>query len=48
MVTISAFTAIGDLSKLRIALNNGLDARLTINEIKEILYNYSITGFPRV
>ncbi|HOP24168.1 MAG TPA: carboxymuconolactone decarboxylase family protein [Defluviitoga sp.] len=48
MVTISAFTAIGYLPKLRIALNNGLDARLTINEIKEILIQlYAYTGFPR-
>ncbi len=48
IVTISAFTAIGDLVQLRKALSDGLDARLTINEIKEILVQlYAYTGFPR-
>lgn len=37
IVTIAAFTANGDLQKLKTALNEGLDAGLTINEIKEIL-----------
>lgn len=36
IVTIAAFTANGDLQKLKTALNEGLDAGLTINEIKEI------------
>jgi alkylhydroperoxidase/carboxymuconolactone decarboxylase family protein YurZ len=37
IVTIAAFTANGNLQKLKTALNEGLDAGLTINEIKEIL-----------
>ena len=38
VVRISAFTASGDLENLKISLNDGLDAGLTVNEIKEILY----------
>ena len=37
IVPIAAFTARGDLRKLKTALGDGLDAGLTINEIKEIL-----------
>ena len=48
IVTISAFTAKGDLLQLQQALNNGLDAELTVNEIKEVLVQlYAYTGFPR-
>jgi quercetin dioxygenase-like cupin family protein/alkylhydroperoxidase/carboxymuconolactone decarboxylase family protein YurZ len=48
IVTIAAFTANGDLPELKIALNAGLDAGLTINEIKEILVQmYAYAGFPR-
>jgi len=48
IVTIAAFTASGDLPKLSEALNEGLDAGLTINEIKEILVQmYAYVGFPR-
>ena len=48
IVTISAFTANGDLEKLKTALNEGLDAGLTVNEIKEILVQmYAYAGFPR-
>lgn len=48
IVPIAAFTANGDLGKLRTALNDGLDAGLTVNEIKEILIQmYAYTGFPR-
>jgi len=48
IVTIAAFTAGGDLEKLKKALNEGLDAGLTINEIKEILVQmYAYCGFPR-
>ncbi len=48
IVTISAFTAKGDLVLLQKALNNGLDAGLTVNEIKEVLVQlYAYTGFPR-
>ena len=48
IVTIAVFTANGDLQKLKTALNEGLDAGLTVNEIKEILVQmYAYAGFPR-
>jgi 4-carboxymuconolactone decarboxylase len=48
IVTIAAFTANGDLEKLKTALNEGLDAGLMVNEIKEILVQmYAYCGFPR-
>jgi 4-carboxymuconolactone decarboxylase len=48
IVTIAAFTASGNLQKLKTAMNEGLDAGLTINEIKEILVQmYAYAGFPR-
>jgi len=48
IVTISAFTAKGDLLQLQNALVDGLDAGLTVNEIKEVLVQlYAYTGFPR-
>ena len=48
IVTIAAFSARGYLPKLKTALNEGLDAGLTINEIKEILVQmYAYAGFPR-
>lgn len=48
IVTISAFTAKGDLLQLQQALNNGLDAGLSVSEIKEVLVQlYAYTGFPR-
>lgn len=48
IVAISAFTANGDLERLQSALHNGLDAALTVNEIKEILVQlYAYAGFPR-
>jgi 4-carboxymuconolactone decarboxylase len=48
IIPIAAFTAIGDLAKLRTALHDGLDAGWTVNEIKEILVHlYAYTGFPR-
>jgi alkylhydroperoxidase/carboxymuconolactone decarboxylase family protein YurZ len=48
MIPIAAFTANGDLDKLRPALQDGLEAGLTVNEIKEILVHlYAYTGFPR-
>jgi len=48
MIPIAAFTAKGDLEKLKVSLNEGLDAGLTVNEIKEILVQlYAYTGFPR-
>lgn len=48
IVTIAAFTANGNPEKLKTALNAGLDAGLTVNEIKEVLIQlYAYTGFPR-
>jgi alkylhydroperoxidase/carboxymuconolactone decarboxylase family protein YurZ len=48
IITISAFTATGELDRLENALNEGLDSGLTINEIKEIFAHlYAYVGFPR-
>jgi alkylhydroperoxidase/carboxymuconolactone decarboxylase family protein YurZ len=48
IIPIAAFTANGDMEMLKTALNEGLDAGLTVNEIKEILVQlYAYTGFPR-
>jgi len=48
IIPIAAFTANGDLNNLKIALEEGLAAGLTVNEIKEILVHlYAYTGFPR-
>ncbi len=48
IVTISAFAAKGKLDKLKTELNAGLDAGLTVNEVKEVLVHiYAYSGFPR-
>lgn len=48
IVPISAYAAKGDQVNLKAALHKGLDAGLTINEIKEILVQlYAYAGFPR-
>lgn len=48
IIPIAAFTAKGDLEKLKLSLIEGLDAGLSVNEIKEILVQlYAYTGFPR-
>src|SRR5215510_16264585 len=48
IIPIAAFTANGDLEKLKTALHTGLNAGLTVNEIKEILVQmYAYAGFPR-
>jgi 4-carboxymuconolactone decarboxylase len=48
IVTIAALTANGDLAGLATALNKGLDAGLTVNEIKEVIVHlYAYCGFPR-
>ena len=45
---IAAATAIGDMPGLDAALNQGLDAGLTVSDTKEILVQmYAYTGFPR-
>lgn len=48
IVSIAALTAKGNLAKLKTALNTGLEAGLTVNEIKEVLVHlYAYCGFPR-
>jgi 4-carboxymuconolactone decarboxylase len=48
IIPIGAFTADGDINRLKPALNQGLDGGLTVNEIKEVLVHlYAYTGFPR-
>jgi 4-carboxymuconolactone decarboxylase len=48
VIPIAAFTASGDVEKLKTALHEGLSAGLTVNEIKEILVQmYAYAGFPR-
>lgn len=48
IVLIAALTATGDLEDLKKQLNAGLDAGLSVNEIKEILVQlYAYCGFPR-
>jgi len=48
IIPIAAFTADGDIERLKPALHKGLDDGLTVNEIKEVLVHlYAYTGFPR-
>lgn len=45
---IAAFTASGDTDRLQTVLVEGLEAGLTVNEIKEVLiHTYAYAGFPR-
>jgi 4-carboxymuconolactone decarboxylase len=48
IVPIAAFAAAGNLASLSTALNQGLDAGLTVNDAREILVQlYAYAGFPR-
>lgn len=48
LIPIAAFTAIGDITKLKQVLNFGFDAGLTVNQTKEALVQtYAYAGFPR-
>lgn len=48
IISIASLTAKGDLEKLETALVDGLEANLTINEIKEVMVHlYAYCGFPR-
>ncbi len=48
IVSISAFTAKGDLPSLKSALNQALTTGLTVNEIKEeLIHLAAYCGFPR-
>ena len=48
IIKIASFTANGNLEKLKVALEEGLENGLTINEINEILvHTYAYVGFPK-
>lgn len=48
IIPIAAFAAIGETEKLTAEIHTGLDAGLSINEIKEVLIQlYAYAGFPR-
>lgn len=48
IVPIAAFAAAGDISRLSAALNQGLDAGLTVSDAREVLVQvYAYAGFPR-
>ena len=48
IIPIAALTAYGDMARLTTSLHEGLDAGLTVNEIKEVLVQlYAYCGFPR-
>ncbi len=48
IISIAAYAAKGNLQDLKPALNKGLDAGLTVNEIKEVIVHlYAYCGFPR-
>lgn len=48
IVSIASYTGRGDLEHLPTALTGGLEAGMTVNEIKEILVQaYAYCGFPR-
>lgn len=48
IIPIAAFGATGDMARLQAALNQGLDAGLTVNDAKEVLVQlYAYAGFPR-
>ena len=48
IAAISAHTARGDMDGLKTALAAGLDAGLSLNEIREVLVQmYAYCGFPR-
>jgi 4-carboxymuconolactone decarboxylase len=48
IIPIASFTANGDLEQLKAAIDAGLNAGLSVNEIKEIqIHLYAYAGFPR-
>ena len=48
LIPIAAFTATGNLEKLKPALIQGLENGLSVNEIKEVFaHQYAYAGFPR-
>lgn len=48
LAQISAYAALGDIANLKTSLSAGLDNKLSVNELKEILVQvYAYCGFPR-
>lgn len=48
ILPIAAFAAAGDITRLNAALNQGLDAGLTVSDAREVLVQlYAYAGFPR-
>lgn len=48
LIPVAAFAATGEMLRLEDALNKGLDAGLSVNELKEALVQlYAYAGFPR-
>ncbi|WP_455625526.1 cupin domain-containing carboxymuconolactone decarboxylase family protein [Parabacteroides sp.] len=48
IVAIASYTGKGDLEHLALALQQGLESGMTVNEIKEVLIHaYAYCGFPR-
>jgi 4-carboxymuconolactone decarboxylase len=48
IVPIAAFAAAGDMPRLGVSLNQGLDAGMTVSDAREILVQlYAYAGFPR-
>lgn len=48
IINIASLTAKGDLKNLEMALTDGLESGLTVNEIKEVMVHlYAYCGFPR-
>jgi alkylhydroperoxidase/carboxymuconolactone decarboxylase family protein YurZ len=48
IVSIAALAAAGDIANLNAAVNQGLDAGLTVSDAKEVLVQlYAYAGFPR-
>jgi 4-carboxymuconolactone decarboxylase len=48
IIRISVITGNGDLENLKTELNAGLEAGLTVNQIKEVIVHvYAYAGFPR-
>ena len=48
LVPIAAFAAAGDIARLTVALNQGLNAGLAIGDAREVLVQlYAYAGFPR-
>lgn len=48
VVVVAALAAIGDLPRLNTALDQALDLKITVSELREVLLQlYAYAGFPR-